>query len=98
MIRGPPRSTLFPYTPLFRSRVVDEPGPLEPGERRLGGLGGMALHHEAARQIARREGPPLQESEGGAVGRLLVRRAAEPRVDRLRELRPPPPPPPPPPP
>src|SRR5260370_2291443 len=24
MIRRPPRSTLFPYTPLFRSEVVDE--------------------------------------------------------------------------
>src|SRR2546429_5632454 len=26
MIRRPPRSTLFPYTTLFRSRDVDEPG------------------------------------------------------------------------
>src|SRR2546422_5016531 len=25
MIRRPPRSTLFPYTTLFRSRVVDHP-------------------------------------------------------------------------
>src|SRR2546422_3928261 len=25
MIRRPPRSTLFPYTTLFRSRVLDEP-------------------------------------------------------------------------
>src|SRR2546422_11280839 len=25
MIRRPPRSTLFPYTTLFRSRVVDDP-------------------------------------------------------------------------
>src|SRR2546425_5236456 len=25
MIRRPPRSTLFPYTTLFRSRVVDKP-------------------------------------------------------------------------
>src|SRR3712207_8287259 len=24
MIRRPPRSTLFPYTPLFRSRLADE--------------------------------------------------------------------------
>src|SRR6266550_8362554 len=31
MIRRPPRSTLFPYTTLFRShRVVDEP--IEPGQ------------------------------------------------------------------
>src|SRR5256885_4982883 len=26
MIRRPPRSTLFPYTPLFRSVIVAEPG------------------------------------------------------------------------
>src|ERR1039458_9245022 len=27
MIRRPPRSTLFPYTTLFRSLVVEHPGP-----------------------------------------------------------------------
>src|SRR2546430_9144970 len=32
MIRRPPRSTLFPYTTLFRSRVGD--GPEAPGEHR----------------------------------------------------------------
>src|SRR3712207_8370813 len=26
MIRRPPRSTLFPYTPLFRSRLPGQPG------------------------------------------------------------------------
>src|SRR5256885_9657876 len=26
MIRRPPRSTLFPYTTLFRSRIADPPG------------------------------------------------------------------------
>src|SRR2546422_4962863 len=29
MIRRPPRSTLFPYTTLFRSREVREPGQLD---------------------------------------------------------------------
>src|SRR5256885_7249350 len=28
MIRRPPRSTLFPYTTLFRSPVMHEPGPV----------------------------------------------------------------------
>src|SRR3712207_7518991 len=41
MIRRPPRSTLFPYTTLFRSHVV-EPGPrvspLRLGQQPLGGL------------------------------------------------------------
>src|SRR2546422_1832581 len=33
MIRRPPRSTLFPYTTLFRSMRVDLDGPLAPGGR-----------------------------------------------------------------
>src|SRR3712207_7362180 len=33
MIRRPPRSTLFPYTTLFRSRVA--PAAFDPGEHRL---------------------------------------------------------------
>src|SRR2546428_8434227 len=42
MIRRPPRSTLFPYTTLFRSREA-LPGRLRPGERpvprhRVGGV------------------------------------------------------------
>src|SRR5256885_14144903 len=34
MIRRPPRSTLFPYTTLFRSVVVGRPRELRPEERR----------------------------------------------------------------
>src|SRR3989475_7745963 len=66
MIRRPPRSTLFPYTTLFRSGRVEEEG-------RKGLLHGLrehelqvpdALHHalgpgeavEAAVQVARRRG------------------------------------------
>src|SRR5438309_4270631 len=38
MIRRPPRSTLFPYTTLFRSGVAEDRLPLERrGERRLQG-------------------------------------------------------------
>src|SRR2546422_8227096 len=36
MIRRPPRSTLFPYTTLFRSDRVAQPGRHQPGES--GGL------------------------------------------------------------
>src|SRR5260221_14128717 len=38
MIRRPPRSTLFPYTTLFRSGVFDAPGAVA-GERRFFGIG-----------------------------------------------------------
>src|SRR5205809_7126329 len=39
-IRRPPRSTLFPYTTLFRSRQTPGPGPPAPGRR-----GARALDH-----------------------------------------------------
>src|SRR3712207_7478832 len=43
MIRRPPRSTLFPYTTLFRSRAARGPGRLRP---RLAARGGRAeLRH-----------------------------------------------------
>src|SRR2546422_2369389 len=35
MIRRPPRSTLFPYTTLFRSRRFDAGGPARAGDRSL---------------------------------------------------------------
>src|SRR6266480_1018346 len=49
MIRRPPRSTLFPYTTLFRSRLDDgalahrrrvDPGGIHPAVRRCAGLPG----------------------------------------------------------
>src|SRR5690349_22125990 len=39
MIRRPPRSTLFPYTTLFRSRPGRHPGPGEAFRRVTGGGG-----------------------------------------------------------
>src|SRR2546430_7950743 len=42
MIRRPPRSTLFPYTTLFRSREDDEGGHVSGGEA-LRGCGRAAL-------------------------------------------------------
>src|SRR3712207_8070416 len=47
MIRRPPRSTLFPYTTLFRSLVV---GAAEGGARRADAVAGVG---PARRQIAR---------------------------------------------
>src|SRR2546422_2328281 len=39
MIRRPPRSTLFPYTTLFRSRRVVLPGDVDAGVGRGAGVG-----------------------------------------------------------
>src|SRR5256885_7644261 len=48
MIRRPPRSTLFPYTTLFRSSAPDAPGP---GCRGAGGAGGRARGRSSTRIV-----------------------------------------------
>src|SRR2546427_4215122 len=64
MIRRPPRSTLFPYTTLFRStddRIEDEPEPLLRGDDRR--------HLERARE---QHGDERGEDEGEVVRDDLV--------------------------
>src|SRR3712207_7665018 len=58
MIRRPPRSTLFPYTTLFRSRLL---GGRRAGVRdRAGGLG-MGRPHPAGRgRLPERRAPPVR--------------------------------------
>src|SRR3989442_925969 len=75
MIRRPPRSTLFPYTTLFRSRqagdrgLVLEGGADRAGGRVLGGVqGGGGLVHRDRLVFAARGG-------GGVVGVAGVGRA-----------------------
>src|SRR3712207_7419131 len=46
MIRRPPRSTLFPYTTLFRSRLRPL-GPLRAAQRREGGMMGIPPRRDA---------------------------------------------------
>src|SRR2546429_6658603 len=57
MIRRPPRSTLFPYTTLFRSRERHDVRAL-PGEGRAGPQAGE-------RCVFRRRGPPGRRGRGG---------------------------------
>src|SRR3712207_7917671 len=72
MIRRPPRSTLFPYTTLFRSEVQRDPA----AEPRSGGAG--------PRRGPRARMERAQRSRGTAPGRGDVRRTSEIRrvVDR----------------
>src|SRR3712207_7628847 len=49
MIRRPPRSTLFPYTTLFRSRIVTRFAPSPTGRLHLGHAFSALLAHEFAR-------------------------------------------------
>src|SRR5258708_20217534 len=54
MIRRPPRSTLFPYTTLFRSRIAPVLLPVEQHARRPAARGGRARR---ARQCVGAGGP-----------------------------------------
>src|SRR3712207_8185156 len=66
MIRRPPRSTLFPYTTLFRSRGADPIGPGNGGAAADAGLG-HPTRCAAADSSGAAAGDP------GAGGSLLVR-------------------------
>src|SRR2546425_4694805 len=57
MIRRPPRSTLFPYTTLFRSRL-DERRARAPAPRRL--EGGRPRRVRTPRRLLRAADPPLE--------------------------------------
>src|SRR2546422_7008427 len=81
MIRRPPRSTLFPYTTLFRSPQGEEP--TGPRDRRRPGR--LDLHRVRADPSEDR-GPPLQ---GGGYRRRqtadLAALGRDRRVDRSEE-------------
>src|SRR3712207_8815023 len=77
MIRRPPRSTLFPYTTLFRSPAVE--GRARPGlrqHRRPQALGAVAAHRPPARGGVPRGGP--------AGGRLQPRARSEEHTSELQ--------------
>src|SRR3712207_2623122 len=52
MIRRPPRSTLFPYTTLFRSSETTEPGGDHHGDKERHKGGGVGAHPEQGHQQA----------------------------------------------
>src|SRR5215510_15809056 len=55
MIRRPPRSTLFPYTTLFRSRRRGRPGPAGPPGRHAGRPDPGAARFPRRRAAGRRD-------------------------------------------
>src|SRR2546430_6581565 len=77
MIRPPPRSTLFPYTTLFRSRPEPPRGVLEHGWRREA-RHGVEIGDEVGERPARGEGVEAHPGLGDDVGR--------PRQARLFQL------------
>src|SRR3712207_7059124 len=73
MIRRPPRSTLFPYTTLFRSR----------GARRHGALGAAAAARGTPARPAGRHGYPVRSGRGALDVQSCVFRVR--RRDRRSE-------------
>src|SRR2546426_2620535 len=77
MIRRPPRSTLFPYTTLFRSRPARE----SRGDRRAVGMdlpcGEFSLAFWSAAAAAR-AAAAVADPHGRWLGRLAGRRFADP--------------------
>src|SRR3989449_9900662 len=67
MIRRPPRSTLFPYTTLFRS----EPGPRRGGNAPDPRVGGGGRHRHGARDPALDQPTHLAPGDRAAARRVL---------------------------
>src|SRR2546427_8651872 len=82
MIRRPPRSTLFPYTTLFRSMMVDIPSPagvmapvrLIPTVTSSSSISSVNRRHPSARRPALRSEEHTSElqSQSNLVCRLLL--------------------------
>src|SRR5260370_377923 len=82
MIRRPPRSTLFPYTTLFRSHGA------VPGEDDHGGLGGAGLHPPHELQPVRPRHPQVRQDHVqrrlGEVSHRVSHRGGGARVEAPR--------------
>src|SRR2546430_15120241 len=69
MIRRPPRSTLFPYTTLFRSHRIREPQPDQAGAKRqrmLQGGGGRGVAWEPLLVARTEQSDALREQGAGS--------------------------------
>src|SRR3712207_7933592 len=78
MIRRPPRSTLFPYTTLFRSRLARDVGPVEP-QHVLGRLGDEPLAQRVVGQ--QRLGHPRERAR---VARAEAQARSEEHTSELQ--------------
>src|SRR2546427_3191148 len=75
MIRRPPRSTLFPYTTLFRSDPQRDPHDHAGAPRQRGAAGAVASVHGAgrtARRVRSEEHTSELQSQSNLVCRLLL--------------------------
>src|SRR2546427_8671811 len=88
MIRRPPRSTLFPYTTLFRSVAVGHQQRRGVGDGQVADLHGLviALEGLGARIACRSEEHTSElQSQSNLVCRLLLEKKKKPKKDAGRE-------------
>src|SRR2546422_6170897 len=87
MIRRPPRSTLFPYTTLFRSRHPRQAAPAPPrlreGRRRLEAQGTLEALHSREDLVASRSEEHTSELQSRLhlVCRLLLEKKKKEHID-----------------
>src|SRR3712207_9540744 len=91
MIRRPPRSTLFPYTTLFRSPALarrDRPGLDDPDRISHARLVALVVHHEAsgAPHALFVEGMPHQRLDGDRNGLVRLVRDDHPEDRKSTRL------------
>src|SRR2546430_11323145 len=82
MIRRPPRSTLFPYTTLFRSRLADRPAAhvlQHAGVDRLRVVPALSLEHL---QVRSEEHTSELQSQSNLVCRLLLEKKKSSRAPK----------------
>src|SRR2546429_3688952 len=90
MIRRPPRSTLFPYTPLFRSRPGEAPFSVHQNttQGRVAGDGIAGYHRTADADDTRRQpATRVQRGAGSALPRTALDRAPRPPAERAGDPR-----------
>src|SRR2546426_8949228 len=77
MIRRPPRSTLFPYTTLFRSPFAADPRPMESAL--------LKFEQEIAREVLKRSEEHTSELQSpcNLVCRLLLEKKKNPHKHQL---------------
>src|SRR2546427_8737588 len=96
MIRRPPRSTLFPYTTLFRSVIVEQSVVVRAGRRRSTPRGGrrgrfVRYHRNLATHSFRaprsEEHTSELQSQSNLVCRLLLEKKKKKRITRVQRIR-----------
>src|SRR5258705_603326 len=85
MIRRPPRSTLFPYTTLFRSDRAGRLPAVGPAAARPGPAGARALRRSPGHSPARHAGSAVETAARPASRRLRTR--SEEHTSELQSLR-----------